>query len=77
MDGRVTNVIKVLNNVSNILLFYFLHPCLQPSLHTPVTGEQVWCLQLLHVSLQLRPYFPREHAKIIEIIDYLEKIRIF
>jgi hypothetical protein len=24
LDGRVTNVIKVLNNVSNILLFYFL-----------------------------------------------------
>ena len=24
LDGRVTHVIKVVNNVSNILLFYFL-----------------------------------------------------
>jgi len=39
------------------------HPGIQPSLHTPVTGLHIWCLQLLHVSQQLRPYFPREHAK--------------
>ena len=39
------------------------HPSLQPSWHTPVTGEQVCRLQVLHVSSQLRPYFPREHAK--------------
>jgi hypothetical protein len=38
------------------------HPSLQSYLHTPVTGLQVLCSQLLHVSLQLFPYLPREHA---------------
>ena len=38
------------------------HPDLQSYLHTPDNGLQVLCLQLLHVSLQLFPYLPREHA---------------
>jgi hypothetical protein len=54
------------------------HPGLQPSLHTPVTGLHFSCLQLLHVYQQLRPYFPREHAKnnqhlIIESTNIVDK----
>ena len=65
----------------NIPLIYYIQyviPCvhlspfqpgLQPYWHTPDTGLQVLCSQLLHVSLQLTPYRPLEHANNSKIIQ--------
>jgi hypothetical protein len=48
---------------NTLITFVAFHPGLQSYLHTPDTGLQTLCSQLLHVSLQLFPYLPREHAK--------------
>ena len=56
-------LIYCVQNLIPWLHLSLFHPDVQPYLHTPVTGKQVCHLQLLHVSLQLKPYCPREHAK--------------
>ena len=57
--------ISLIYRIHNLIPWLHLspfHPDLQSYLHTPDNGLQVLCLQLLHVSLQLFPYLPREHA---------------